>query len=794
MMVMEPDSTNVVSEEEGGLAEFDRFEARCGTVTAIAPVNMVYIDDSLKDPVNLYDGLPIESKVVYLMSTLTSAQWDTATQKGIGLDDLTGEQKAVFLSIIPRPFRYKTYRTVDGAGGMNEAGETVLTDAQANQLRILFSHRLFMEGQRPDKQGWVGLVMAGNNGLKPDQLVNIREPSSTQESTMLFGQLIRKVLPNKLKPSDLNYALPSLDAPVPLAQKATIENVLAAVAKASSINLTADRSLRSHQIRSFGESGRAGDVLRSLAMMVTGTFRKVGSTYELTSDLEGMGAKRIKIGLFYENTRLSQADTLASWANQAKSSPGFSKLGYASWDPYPGTGTVDDWLKKHPTSDEDATLSLTDLPIEMQNGIQKGLLRPGSIRAVDLNHIKPEQRVRFDYLLPDGTPFRFGNTELTTYLFTGGRLSKPDRVEAVPGMELSADKSTALVLRAKNPEEAREAVEIAKVHGFTEIWIESQSVATVEEGIRVAKTAGMAVRLAISPWQMEEGLEGGLVSESDSNIFGDVRAGTPLQPFPAEFHEWFGRFGHPWDDRPSFVASSDSLTAVWSRFAKPSQVPGLAGIVLLNTEPIGYEPSGWLAMTAMSRSVSDALSRGYTQKLREQFLVKEGVDPIDIGDPFINLKLDLSQPFFEGTTISGQGYVESDDNYGPLKRWQILRGEANAAAVESLISQLNQPLIIETRRSIGPGAPVDQPILVTLNPGDKLPQFDGPSYDDTTPRSKVMKMQRVGAYLSPTIAKWCFDNFKRQYNSGSNSVALDLSDTPPSQIPTLLDTWFHRKE
>src|ERR1700733_3885348 len=62
MLVVDPESTGPVS-GAGGFAAFDRKEFNVGSITAIAPTEMVFIDASFKEQPNLYDGLPRTDKV-----------------------------------------------------------------------------------------------------------------------------------------------------------------------------------------------------------------------------------------------------------------------------------------------------------------------------------------------------------------------------------------------------------------------------------------------------------------------------------------------------------------------------------------------------------------------------------------------------------------------------------------------------------------------------------------------------------------------------------------------------------
>ncbi|RYG40406.1 hypothetical protein EON79_22655, partial [bacterium] len=67
-IVVAPETTR--TGKGADLAAYRRKAVRLGSVTAIVPIENVRFDDDLAQPPNLYDGLPRESKVLYLMTTL----------------------------------------------------------------------------------------------------------------------------------------------------------------------------------------------------------------------------------------------------------------------------------------------------------------------------------------------------------------------------------------------------------------------------------------------------------------------------------------------------------------------------------------------------------------------------------------------------------------------------------------------------------------------------------------------------------------------------------------------------
>ncbi len=130
------DAEHVTAKTKGAsLQAFDRKLIVIGGLSAIVPVDMVLIDESYREP-NLYDGLPLQSKVLYLLSTLLPAQAGIANSQGIGLSDLEGEQIKVLKSILPPTLPWKTVK-VDkfGTEGVDLDHNEVPAD-QMDEVRL----------------------------------------------------------------------------------------------------------------------------------------------------------------------------------------------------------------------------------------------------------------------------------------------------------------------------------------------------------------------------------------------------------------------------------------------------------------------------------------------------------------------------------------------------------------------------------------------------------------------------------------------------------------------------------
>ena len=130
-----------------GLGAYGRKTVKIGSINAVVPISMVRFDDSLKQVPNFYDGIPRDAKVLYLISTLDSQQWKAAAAGGIGLGDLRGEQRDVFLSILPKPFRWTKYKANADWHVGEKVAEGVLDEKQVQAVRLRIERRMQLNVQ-----------------------------------------------------------------------------------------------------------------------------------------------------------------------------------------------------------------------------------------------------------------------------------------------------------------------------------------------------------------------------------------------------------------------------------------------------------------------------------------------------------------------------------------------------------------------------------------------------------------------------------------------------------------------
>jgi hypothetical protein len=167
------------------LDEIGRKLVRIGDLTAVVPTRMVTIHSHFMDPPNLYDGLPMEAKVLYLLTLLKDDQWTKITGDGLTLGDCQGDQIAVMQSILPNPFT-TVAATLTGPNSLDlhPDNSSQLTDQERSQVKLRIARSLEIS---------IGLNSGGltnasvRDGIRTGSTVPIFMPGDGNE----YGQQIQ---------------------------------------------------------------------------------------------------------------------------------------------------------------------------------------------------------------------------------------------------------------------------------------------------------------------------------------------------------------------------------------------------------------------------------------------------------------------------------------------------------------------------------------------------------------------------------------------------------------------------
>ena len=774
---------------EGGLRAFGRKEFSSGTLTAIAPTEMVMIDAAFKDPPNFYDGLPRTSKIYYLMSLLDSDQWKTACLTGIGLGDLRQDQRAVYRSILPSVFMYESDLVGKGnavSPNPNEHSPVTLSAEEESGVRLHFYQDVNL-GVKLQNGGFsaVGPQLADRK-LEGKPYLRRLDVASEDRSS-LFGVQIRKVVENRLKPSDLDYQSKRLDSITILPGVATIGEICKIVGESSGLKLIADVRVSQLTVKTFGTSARAGDVLRGLALSIAGTFRRVDDCFVLTCDLEGIGSKRFKIETWKRELEYQDSQRINEWEKIIRSKGGSRNIAIRVDNGLPINDPMSKFLDDDHEIDGTKTMPANQLPPEWQPIFKEGATHfSNSPMRTDV--VFPYGEVLWNFILPDGRSLEWEDS--LGYYQSLTREPKPDidytSRTAVRPIPMRAGSAAAAIFKTDDPSVASKLPALASAHGFEEVWLCTWQTNCLEAAIQSAKSLRIRLRLVLRPWEIPAGAK---TADPDRTILGYTasQAESVLEG-TARWRESSPVWGVPPVDMGTLMAPNEKLRSqFWQKLINLSKTTGLEGVVVCDTEPHGYEPKSAVYEFGSSTRLADF---GYSQSLRARFLEENRVDPVDIVDkrPYYDDQLDLSLPFF-----GDPSKAIVDQPSGSSDKWNRFRANTNKQAILELMGHLPGELLFQPRHDYQGAFPLGGTQVIPWSDRTAVPtsayQQNMEEEADNVPIDGYCIWQ-FGYPVESALKSAMYDSLNRHLRHAKGMLAIDLSSVPVTEIPSVLDRWF----
>ena len=305
------------------LAAFSRRAVPVGRMIAVVPMTMVTVEEP-KAEANVYDGLPREAKVLALMAALTPGQWARLGGTGLGLNDLQGEPRAILASLLPSPLRYERLHK---SGGVLHEGQTErlsLPEGDQGGVRLRLRRDLVLSVHKPGEEGTMNLGF-DHSDVRDGTYARLDERAEKDSG---YGLAIRQTVPNRPKPGALRLDDTTLDVSVALPATTTVREALALASKATGRTVVADLRVSGLPVVGSGGAVRAGDLLGSLALAVTGTYRAVGPGFELATDLAGQGARKARIDRWAMGVSQSTKGREAAWRRAIAAGGGMRSVGY----------------------------------------------------------------------------------------------------------------------------------------------------------------------------------------------------------------------------------------------------------------------------------------------------------------------------------------------------------------------------------------------------------------------------------------------------------------------------------
>ena len=582
-----------------------------GGLTTVVPGHMVVVDTRFPPSSNLYEGMPQEAKLLYLMRSLTPSPWARAIGDGLSIVDCRGEQTLVFDSIVPNTLRY-SMGTIEKEGSISGSGKpedqrTLVGDARRG-VRLRVVRHLELGVALRNGQG------SSASSMDDDRKVGTRLPLIDDARKGEFGHEVLVSLPTAQRPSRLNLRTSVPGATIPFKTRENVRDLLARIAVTTGFAVMADPHYRSREVVEDGSGAAARDLLAALALGIGGTYRRVGSAYVLTNDLDGMAAQQARI--------TSWEDALTKEV-QERVAQGDPRQRLLRQDPVlePGLRETDGRRTGEPRGER---------PRERQ---RLPADRPGELRYRERDEELP-RRPRYrprqggDHVLHplrDRASRRLGR-------LVGGLARQREPVSedthawtppnpASVALPLSTTpRLGGLILHADTPDEARARVERVANLGIGSLWLETNSADALVAVVEAGRAKGVEVTLAARPWSASPGER---IEDPDRSAVGEH--GASLAAEKATLLSWLRYFQNESAYEPStrerLAPLSPRLRTHVTPLVRLASTPGLDGVALLDLYAIGYAKadSRMTHSSFYSIPVDDLLSYGYSDAQRAAF-------------------------------------------------------------------------------------------------------------------------------------------------------------------------------
>jgi hypothetical protein len=720
------------------LPAFRRAPFPVGSVTVIAPVEMVSLVDTPQQRPNLYDGLPRRLKVLYLMAMLNEEQWRKLGSEGLSISDLSPDQSAVFLSLLPDPFRVERW----GLDNRGRRAVTTLTASERTQVRLRANRVLDFQFGLAGGAGQYMLIPRVSPPGKPGGETLVRDEADGFDQVDVFGVTIRRVTPNRPKPGDLTFDAPVWDTPLALTDGETVENLLRRISEKTSQTILADRRVGRLSVTVRGRTARVGDLLKALALGVTGAYRKVGDVYLLTGDRTGMGTRKLRIAEWeaslQEETHRLEVQCRRTIGEHSQNG-GIRALSYAPDDPLAPIEEIQQeiqWRARRLGAEGDVPLRLLSPALREYARQQIEAYKNPNTPLFRADAVRLEESVGFAFVLPDGGALPLETPLGSLEMFTAEPSPKAttNKAEGLAPARSSLTfpawaKERMLVVYPDSAAGVARIVTTAKTRGFSRVAIATDDLETVRAGVAAGRECGISMFLIVLPFTGRRTADGGPTIPPDCwdrNLLGEtaaeiaaVRAQSPRwQAALTDAHAHFPPLLDPerLTDIPGEVLSPAAplLRERFQQAATLAAVPELSGVRLRDTQPGGHageRPDGAVIGYRNDVALAERGNLGYTIALREAFLRQEGVDPVDLIPPGLCCSVDLRLPFFPDDqarairsiyTADTEGLAVPPDFAVLNDRWNHFRAERNRTSLTALVSALRAarpelPLLLEIR-------------------------------------------------------------------------------------------------
>jgi len=761
------------------LQEIDRKTVRIGGLTAIVPNRMITLNSRFTEAPNLYDGLPREAKVLYLLTLLDDQQWRKVTSEGLTISDCHGPQVAVMQSILPSPFRWFTatatgYNSVQLTGILDKPNELSTQDRGSVKLRVIRKLQLTLPLE--NNGGFTGTEVRDN--IAPGTKVPYLKEYDGDE----YGQHIKIETENVPRKSQLDVRDARFDAKITFKTSESVAELIGKISAATGVQIVADPHYARMMVFEAGESASARDLLQAMALGVAGTYRRVGNAYVLTCDLEGVAAHQARIALWEADIEKIVDERESLWRGVIARGSGLKKIKFnpGAYDSL--TQTELDCLAANDKDTDEHYIDTASASEAVKREVRefKGGLK------LDQTKVGVYASNRYELIMPDGrkvwTIGWLGNGSTFT---TKPYIWQPPKPAPVSMPLAVGGALKGVLLRANSTQDAKACIARVEKLGVTELWLETSQPDALKAAVEAGKVAGITVKAVIRPWAADLLRTG---SELNRTVAGGQ--GRSLGEAKGNILSW-QRY---WQDASAYPPVTRDLVAPldlqvgrrWSQLTQLASTSDLAGCVLLDAFPTGYakEASRSSGSYLYSIALDRYLGYGYSESERSAYFQKEKVDPLDIQDQVLRTKVSLDDVW------SGGWYYGQD-----AEKWQQSRGTWMREAVKRLadaVGSAGQAVLITGQPVKANIPPFDQSNLYSWKAGLELPTSPEDYRGDLAASAADMfvidiqesddleQVNRVAAKVAKKLAK------------SSKPVILDFSSVPANRLDLVLRQWLKK--
>jgi hypothetical protein len=730
---------------------FDLQKTRVGSIHAFVPrvMPLLNADKRLGKELPLAE-LAKANPLTVLLGTLSDGQFKQLIGDGLSFTDLDASQASLLRVALPETLTaeptkgqpdYKLYKTdpqaYQTAQKAFEARRKTYSEQEIHRdlrLRTFLHTSYSFDSPEPGDSGL--MLRPTENGQewvgKEWQLEGGIYSLHFQQGQNLADFLLQSV-PAKLRRGELAWSREALGAGVALVGVKTVREVVERVAAATQLSLFVDPRFARRAVKIVADANQpalARDIVRALALALSGVWRRVGNAFVLTHDLTGRAdlfavqkeivsvwARRLTEAAAQSGARLDQLD----WLKTIPFAPG--DLSASTHDllqksRVPGGVTWSELPNRLKVAFEVQFDTYSGPPERMENeSAEDADRRMGSFHRLaqrvrsglkDTSPVGLSAELQFAIEMPGTGPMALGEARrIPDQRWFARPPESPKTIIAVDPVKLN-EPARALLVRADSPEEARNAVATAAQLGFNIVYLnvfhngrpafETEALksrtAEAKKTLAAAIAAGKEQKIAVwaaldllrwrsdlaskSPEPMPDGFS------EDLSLLNETGSQTVKRRLAEDSFEdrWSGENfykynpgGHGWVS-PMNQNVRKTLIQLVTDLAKTE---GLSGIAFQRTAMSGYIPLDYYYNL-------DNIEFGYGLDHRQAFLKTGGGDPVDIG----NLRY-LGMGFSAGGDyinfeVKLPGFDEESGTSPIVKNWQDFRATASRTLMHEIFA------------------------------------------------------------------------------------------------------------